>query len=69
VILVPVRSKRSLSGKAAFECWNKYLKKENISIVDSLAEGLRIAEKEKVIVAAGSLYLAGEILGSLKSSL
>lgn len=62
VILTPVDSPRAASTAELAAEWRKYLPESRITEAGSPEEALRSVKNEKFAVAAGSLYLAGQIL-------
>jgi dihydrofolate synthase / folylpolyglutamate synthase len=60
VILVPVKSERTLSPREMMSVWPEA--NPSVSVCASLAEAFEAAAKETVVIVTGSLYLVGEAL-------
>ena len=60
VICVPVGSGRALPANEMAEAASQH--SDDVSIADSLAEGMKVASGDDLAVIAGSVYLAGEAL-------
>jgi dihydrofolate synthase/folylpolyglutamate synthase len=66
VIVVPVESSRAASVETLVGQWRKYLPESRILAARSYNEALGAVKGEKVTVITGSLYLAGDIIKTVK---